>query len=397
MAMNRLTGEEVSNAKTPASKKKSVLKNVEIEEVVEEVGVLETSGKPVFAIDLGNHQTKLKSLLGEYVYSSSYIDSSKLPAKGFNTVEIEGNETYQIAGERSKFTWGSNLGAYNRSEEMIQTISRTDRFGKKNARRLLEFALAKLAFDFPETSERAMDIRVVLGVPITDANSHSNTTRALKELTVGTHAVEVNGVTVYVRVESEDDVAIVPQYMGTAVNLAFDDDMNEFPAYSQGRLAMLDIGGGTILGNVVSNLQPEPDGTETFMGADKLVRDIAGREGVTRLPIIERMLREGNVEEGYIYRPTRNEKDIRDMTETVVEATENYTRLTVASFLTTTFGDIENFDYIVMTGGGVNLIDTDALLDEIGEKYYDKLIFVEESELANVRGFFKLSNLVWQD
>lgn len=396
MAMNRLTGEGEAS-KAPATRKKSVVKKPEVAESVEKVEVFETSNKPVFAIDLGNHQTKLKSSLGEYVYSSSYIDTSKLPAKGFNTVEIEGNENYQIAGERAKFTWGSNLGAYNRSEEMIQTISRTDRFGKKNARRLLDFALAKLAYDFPQASERAMDIRVVLGVPITDANSHSNTTRALKELTVGTHAVEVDGVTVYVRVESEDDVAIVPQYMGTAVNLAFDDDMNEIPEYSQGRLAMLDIGGGTILGNVVSSLQPEPDGTEKFLGADKLVRDIASREGVTRLSIIERMLREGNPEQGYVYRPTRNDRDVRDFTETVVEATEDYTRLTVASFLTTSFGDIENFDYIVMTGGGVNLIDTEALLDEIGQEYYDKLIFVEESELANVRGFYKLSNLVWQD
>lgn len=383
MVTNRITGKNADeSAKKTVSKSKS--------EVVEDSATMD---KPVFAIDLGNHQAKLKSGKGEYIYSSSYIDTKKLPKSGFGET-IEGNETYRMANERSSFVWGDNLEAYNRPEDMIDTYSRTNRFGKKNAKRLLEFALAKLALDFPESTERVLSVRVVLGVPIRDFNKNNSTIETLKEIVIGTHVVSVDDVEVMVKVESDADFAVVPQFMGTATHLALNEEGVKDIDFIKGNHAIFDMGGGTILANIVSNLSPNPDGVEKFVGAEVLVKSIMDAQGVTRSTVVKEMLREGSVEDGFIYRPTNNEKDNIVMTDVVSEEIEDYTRNTVASFITSAFSDVETFDNIIMTGGGINLIDVDALEEEVGEELFGKMIFVEDSELANVRGFYKIKHLL---
>ncbi|MFZ2347703.1 MAG: hypothetical protein WAX09_04790, partial [Lactococcus chungangensis] len=110
---------------------------------------------------------------------------------------------------------------------------------------------------------------------------------------------------------------------------------------------------------------------------------------------IERLLREGSATGNYIYRPSRNTSDLRNISSLVQKSIEDYTRFTVAPLVTENFPDIENVDFIVITGGGANIIDKAALLDEIGQDYFDRLVFITSSELANVRGFYKYAVLIW--
>lgn len=74
---------------------------------------------------------------------------------------------------------------------------------------------------------------------------------------------------------------------------------------------------------------------------------------------------------------------------------ERYTRFTVAPLVTENFPDIEEVDFIVVTGGGASLLAKEALKDEIGEEYFSRLLFLNESEFANVRGFYKGGYLKW--
>ena len=273
--------------------------------------------------------------------------------------------------------------------------ARSGRIEQKKAQRILEFALGRLALDYNESRTKPLVVKLVLGVPITDMHEDSKTIQTLKDLMIGRHYIEIDGEELIVEIPSEDHILVVPQYMGTAFELAYDDALNSVDDYANGRMGILDIGGGTILINTSNCLNPAPMGAERFEGVQTLIKLIAEKINSTKLFTIERLLREGSATGNYIYRPSRNTSDLRNISSLVQKSIEDYTRFTVAPLVTENFPDIENVDFIVITGGGANIIDKAALLDEIGQDYFDRLVFITSSELANVRGFYKYAVLIW--
>lgn len=362
-------------------------------EEAEEIVIEDFSSKPIFAIDLGNHQVKLKSEHGEYIYSSSYIDAKKRSPLEFGE-PIEEMELYQIINDRSSFLWGKNLTPHNHLEDLIDTFSHTKRFNKKNAQRLLEFALGKLGADFSSEIKQSMNIRVVLGIPIVASNKNSSTIDTITDILIGTHIIYVNDKIIKLNIESKDDIVIIPELMGTLINLAIEEDGKRNTDFIKGTHAIFDIGGGSVLANTFTNLNPNPNGIEKFVGTEILIKTIVNNQGLTNTTAVKKMLHTSKLDEEFIYKPTNNVKDNIILTDIVLEAIEDYTRDTIASFITSTFYDIESFDDIIMTGGGINLIDMNALKEEIGVELFEKLLFTKDSELANVRGFYKIHHLL---
>lgn len=349
----------------------------------------------IFAIDLGNKRIKMKSDRAEYVYPASYLVAENVTRGVLGGWKLEGNQVYSIDKEENRFVWGTELDAYHLSEKMIDTYARSGRIEQKKTQRILEFALGRLALDYKESRTKPLIVNLVLGVPITDMHQDSKTIHMLKELMIGRHYIQVDGEELIVEIPSEDYILVVPQYMGTAFELAYDEGMHPVDAFANGRMGILDIGGGTILINTSNHLNPAPMGTERFEGIQTLIKLIAEKINSTKLFSIERLLREGSTNGSYIYRPSRNAADLRDISDIVKKAIEAYSRFTVAPLITENFPDIEDADFIVMTGGGANIIDKAALLDEIGKEYFDRLVFIASSELANVRGFYKYAVLMW--
>lgn len=349
----------------------------------------------IFAIDLGNKRVKMKSDRAEYVYPAAYLVAETVTEGVLGSWQLQGNQIYSIDKEENRFVWGTELDAYHLSEKMIDTYARSGRIEQKKAQRILEFALGRLALDYKESRTKPLVVNLVLGVPITDMHQDSKTIQTLKDLMIGRHYIQVDGEELVVEIPSEDYILVVPQYMGTAFELAYDDAMHPVDAYANGRMGILDIGGGTILINTSNHLNPAPMGAERFEGVQTLIKRIAEMINSTKLFTIERLLREGSTSGNYIYRPSRNTSDLRDISSLVQKAIEDYTRFTVAPLVTENFPDIEDADFIVMTGGGANIIDKAALLDEIGQEYFDRLVFITSSELANVRGFYKYAVLIW--
>ena len=76
---------------------------------------------------------------------------------------------------------------------------------------------------------------------------------------------------------------------------------------------------------------------------------------------------------------------------------ETYTRFTIAPLITGEFPDLEEIDTIIITGGGANLVLREVLREEIGETYFSHLKFIDNSELANVRGYYKGAYLLWDN
>ncbi|MGM9886806.1 MAG: hypothetical protein ACI31W_06140 [Lactococcus sp.] len=348
----------------------------------------------IFAIDLGNKRIKMKSDRSEYVYPASYLNGenvSKGPLAGWN---LSGNQTYILDKEsNNSFIWGTDLDVYHLSEKMIDTYARTGRIQQKKVQRILKFALGRLALDYKEARTRPLVVNLVLGLPITDLHEESKAIEKLKEILVGRHSIRVDGIELNVEIPSEDYIDIIPQYMGTAFELAFDEKLQQIDKFAKGRMGILDIGGGTILTNVSNRLNPEMNGDERFEGIQTLIKNIAGKINSTKLFSVEKILQDGNMDGEYVYSPNHNSTDYKNITDIVKKSIEDYTRFTVAPLITENFPDIESLDFIVMTGGGANLLDRNALLDEIGEDYFSHLIFIESSERANVRGFYKFAVL----
>lgn len=352
----------------------------------------------IFAIDLGNRRVKMKSDRAEYNYPASYLSAEHIGFRSINGISVEDNYCFQLEDDGAhSFIWGGDLGIYNLSEKIIDSYARSGRMQQKKAQRLLQFALGRLALDYKEARAKPLQINLMLGVPITDLHQDSETITLLKEQVIGTHHIKIDEEMISIEIPSEDYVSIVPQYMGTVMEMAYDEDMKRVDAYARGRIGLVDIGGGTILVNSANHMTPSPVGSESFEGVNMVIKDIASKVNSTKNFIIEQALRSGNPEKGYMYRPNRNEDDARDITNIVETVIEKYTRFTVAPLVTSSFPDLEEIDLIIMTGGGVNVISQEALLDEIGERYVSRLVFVENAEQANVRGFYKGAFLLWDE
>lgn len=355
----------------------------------------------LFAIDLGNKKIKMKSNRAEYSYPASYLTTDFLSPDSLSAHKhIHENQIYRLGeGYGPGFVWGEALEIYNLPEKMIDTYARSKRMKQKKTQRLLEFALGRLALDYEGeySEETPLVVHVMLGAPITDMHKESGTLELLKTLLIGQHHLQVNGQDIWLEIPSEEYISIIPQYMGTLFNLAFDEDLNPVETYIEGRLGIVDIGGGTILVNSANALNLSPGGMEKFYGTQTLIKDISSSINSTKPFLIEKMLQEGSGSKGYFYKTNRSIKGTKDVTENVKAAIDRYTRFTVAPLITENFPDIEDFDCIVVTGGGSILLSKEALLDEIGEEYFEALVFVEEPERANVRGFYKAGLIKWQE
>lgn len=118
---------------------------------------------------------------------------------------------------------------------MIDTYARSGRIEQKKAQRILEFALGRLALDYNESRTKPLVVKLVLGVPITDMHEDSKTIQTLKDLMIGRHYIEIDGEELIVEIPSEDHILVVPQYMGTGFELAYDDALNSVDDYANGR------------------------------------------------------------------------------------------------------------------------------------------------------------------
>lgn len=352
----------------------------------------------IFSIDLGNKRVKMKSERAEYSYPSSYLTTDFLSSDSLIVHdEIKENQIYQLNNDSNNaFVWGESLEIYNYPERMIDTYGRSNRMEQKKTKRLLEFALGRLALDYKESfsDDSYLKVNVILGLPISDMHKNSNTISILNDFLIGQHSLKINDDICNIEIPSEEYISIIPQYMGTVFNLAFDQNLSTVKKYIGKRIGVVDIGGGSVLINDVNSLNYSPTGTEKFLGIQELIKEIAKEINSTKLFLIEQLLREGNAQNKYFYKTNYDKKDISELVQNLID---KYTRFTIAPLITEAFPDLEEFDFIIMTGGGASILSKNALLDEIGSTYFERLVFCEEPERSNVRGFYRGASIKWKE
>lgn len=337
----------------------------------------------LFALDLGNKQTKLKSNKAEYVLPSQILNENDLPQQlgNLGNLGIKRDITmYKTPFDEQKWAWGTDLVNLKLDDYLQDTLMYRDRYSNHTFKLLANFALGLLATDFEKAKNEIMSVTVVAGVPTEDYNSKEQL-RVLAEVLKGQHQVEIDGTTVNVKVET---VLIIPQPIGTFYNVLLDDEGKlEREELLDERVGIVDIGGGTILIDTLLNFEFDKKARKQYStGANDLYEAIASRiEDNVSLYQIEKLVRTGIAEKQFSYKFSKN--NILDITEIVEQEIRSFSRRLVSQ-LRSTFKDIKSIDTLIITGGTSNIIDQ-AMVKEV----FENVVFVDDAEMANVRGFYK--------
>lgn len=333
-----------------------------------------------FALDLGNKQTKLKSSKAEYILPSQFINRADQPQQLTPLGKKVYLHDFKVPFDESTYAWGNNLTSLRLDDYLQDTLMHQNRYRSDGFKLLANFALGLLARDFDSAKKEILEITVTTGVPTNDYNNRQqliDLTQVLK----GQHQVEIDGETITVRVEK---VLVIPQPVGTFYQLLLDDDGFVVKEdLIDEKVGIVDVGGGTVLLDTLINFGlDQRDRRQYATGANDLYEAIASQiDGNVSNFQIEKVVREGLPNHSFAYRFSKN--NVVDITEIVEREMQNFSRRLVRN-LKSTFKNMQTMDSLIITGGAANLINQSIITD-----FFETAIFLPDSELANVRGFYK--------
>lgn len=344
----------------------------------------------IFALDLGNKQTKLKSRKAEYILPSQFINRADQPQQLNPLGKKDSLHDFKVPFDESTYAWGPDLTSLRLDDYLQDTLMHQNRYRSDGFKLLANFALGLLARDFGSAKKEILEVIVTTGLPTSDYNSHQQLVD-LTETLKGQHQVDVDGETITVRVKK---VLVIPQPVGTFYQLLLDNE--GFVAKEDlidEKVGIVDVGGGTVLLDTLINFGlDQRDRRQYATGANDLYEAIASQmDGNVSNFQIEKVVRKGLTNRSFSYHFSKN--NVVDITEIVEREIQSFSRRLVRN-LKSTFKDMQTMDSLIMTGGAANLIDQSVITD-----FFETAIFLPDSELANVRGFYKyaLTTLVKGD
>lgn len=341
----------------------------------------------LFSLDLGNKQVKLKAGKIEKVLPSYFVESSQYGNRdllAFAKTEKDARDYSSPNDNGFTYVWGTELDIEMLRPEQITDTSGFGirRYTSREYQLLVDFALAELAREFEESKE-SLKVNVVTGLPTEDYNDRSILEQVAKVIK-GPHIVTIDGQSYSVIVEK---LLILPQPLGTVGNLVMDDKGTKVDNdFDNANIGVVDLGGGTVLIDALKNMNMAEDNrTQLTNGAYTLFKQIS-KELSKKGHIIsefelEKVIR-NIIGDKYIWSPDGIQKI--DITDDVLKQQKLYTRQ-IASSVKSTYKGFGRMQKILLTGGSANLID----FKEIQRDLFDLCVLVEDSELANVRGFYK--------
>lgn len=344
----------------------------------------------IFALDLGNKQTKM--------VSKKTLENEKNGSKVFPSIfmyhEDLGNQATLYKSKKSidkysttkdtdfEYAWGKDINQIN-TEKFLDTITFSNRYETNEFKLLSTFAIGELARDYEEAQKGILEVEIVTGVPSNDYNE--NTVKSLMKVLKGDHQVSINETSYNIRV---NEVHVMNQPIGTVYNEMLDNEgyiQNE--NYFEETVTVVDLGGGTFLVDTLKELQlDDKKRLQQDTGAYDLYEQIltncvqAGIKGISEYKL-EQILRFADKKEGYFFKPNKNESI--DIGEHVRKGIKKYT-LERINAINSAVKDLSSIDRMLFTGGGSNLIDTDLIQKSLKYTY-----FVADSEIANVKGYYK--------
>jgi len=338
----------------------------------------------IFSLDLGNLQTKVKSSKTKKVLPSRFLDYDDLGDQSTSLFDskLKVNKYETNFDSMFEYAWGEDLYKANSKGNFIDTIQFEERYSTHEFKLLASFAIGELAKDFKEAKEGILEVTIVTGVPTNDFNEDS--VKGIMRVLKGDHNITVNDDSLNIRVK---EVKVLPQPVGTVYNEMLDKNgYLEAENYLDEQITIVDIGGGTVLIDTLINMNLSDTGrAQKETGAYKIFEAIANKctkdnlSGITNSNI-ENILRNSE-DDKYYYKPNKNES--YDISKHVRKSKIKYTR-DLINIVNTTLKGTSKIDTFLFTGGGANLINKEEI-----QNAYKHAIFVENSEVANVNGFYK--------
>lgn len=340
----------------------------------------------LFALDLGNKRSKLKSAKLEIVLPSRFVIADKYGDDDLLSFakKKDTNKRYKSSKDDTLYVWGEDLKEESLESGIIDTMGfGVERYKSDDFALLVDFALAELAKDYVGSKKGFLNVDVETGIP-TEDYYNDDARNALIEVIKGDHMVYIDEMPVHIRVES---VNVTPQPLGTIVNEIADNkgNISETPLQSA-NIGVVDIGGGTFLADALRNMKLDKTRkVQLAKGAYMLYLNVKNALSEIKLypseHEIEKILFDGSETGKYTYSP--DGVQTFDITHVVMDQRKKFTREIIGEIMNAYrgFGRIQ---LIFVTGGGANLLIKNMLEKELGIVY-----FVENSQYANVRGFYK--------
>lgn len=340
----------------------------------------------LFALDLGNRQVKLMSEKATKVLPSYFVNATEYGKRDvLALVKKEEQTTHDyISGRDSDFTyvWGTGLDVSRK--RVTDTLDFNRRYDTLEFKVLADLSLAELARDFSESTTNTIDVAVVTGVP-TDDYDDDETIKHIRNALIGVHSASIDGIDHFVHVRSVD---VLRQTVGTAIDVMVDavGDIKDDNDIEDGYIGVVDVGGGTIIINAFDKMNLDTkNSVQLEDGSYSLFTEIRNRIIDKGYKIseheVEKFIRAGNDKEVYTWSP--NGRVTLDLSEMIMKERKIYTR-NIAQSVKSTFKAMSSMRKIYVTGGTANLLIKDEFTRVIKIAH-----FVNNSETANVRGYYK--------
>lgn len=343
----------------------------------------------LFALDLGNRQVKMKSSRKVKVFPSYFIESSKFGDRATMQMRKTRKRTNDYTSSKDDlftYVWGKDLDVD--IAKPVDSIGFTDRYNSREFKLLVDFALAEMAKDFPESKESMLEVAVVTGVPTSDYMQEKVVEQIVKAMK-GDHAVTIDGLPLAIRVKT---VTVLPQPMGTIVDAMMTDDgeIIEDNPIENAVVGIADIGGGTLLVDLLRKMNMDTDKRlQSSSGAytlyESIVRELARIGRNISVYEVEQTLRNAKTNK-YYWSP--DGKETLDISDIVMKERILFTR-EIASMIKSVFKEFDRMAAVLITGGAANLLVKTEFSQAV-----PKALFVNDSEKANVNGFYKYG--LWQ-
>lgn len=342
--------------------------------------------KVLFSLDLGNKQAKLKSSKKECVRPSRFVNINKYGKRDLLAYAMKEKTYKAFKSSKSEVTyaWGEDLKEGTIDGGIVDTMGfGVTRYTSDKFKLLVDFALAELAIDFAGSKKSFLLVDVETGIP-TEDYFNEKAKKALEDAFMGDHLVTIEGAPVNVRVES---VTVTPQPTGTIINEIADmkGNVKENPLETA-NIGVVDVGGGTFLADAFRDLAID-DTRKVQLPKGAYMLFLWVKNALSEIDLypseheIEKILKDGMETGEYWYSPDGAGKF--NISKIVMEQRKIFTDEIIGEIFSAYRG-FGRMQLIFITGGGANL-----LIKERVEQQLQIVYFVEHSEMANVRGFYK--------
>lgn len=336
--------------------------------------------KKVIGIDLGNGLINIRS-----VYDDGKPYSLTLPNAFIHVDELGQGEAvkalnldyYNIDGKT--YGWGKEI--MNQSN-IIDTAGYDQRYATEGFKVMAKMVLARAYKDLGIKAEDK--VLIVSGVPSDETDTPAE--EQLKEAFKGTHKLSINGVNMLFDVSNVETMAqpvatVMSKYLtelGTKGNLE----------YERMKVAVVDIGGGTIDFDIVQNMRRLNNHKTIAKGFNDVygdirrhIRKVHHKANPTNFELL-RIILEGEDETGrLLYKPSMR-LDAVDIAEPLSEGIYKLV-LQIQGAISLYWKDQYDIDELLLVGGSAELF----------EEYIDSVakgaVIPENNGDSNVEGYFR--------